>query len=120
MFRKRLPPGSLLWRMPRETKCIPSRRQAGWSYHTSTALEQLGMQLKTILNLVEPHKSFVYGEATLTAPTDERPQLEVPILPRKNSRPECSGCGRRGPTYDHLPERRFEYVPCWGILVYFL
>jgi transposase len=78
------------------------------------------MQLKTILNLIEPHKSFVYGQITLTTPAGERPQLTVAIHPRQNSRPECSGCGRRGPTYDHLPERRFEYVPCWGILVYFL
>ena len=32
--------------------------------------------------------------------------------------PFCSGCGRRGPTYDRLEERRFEFVPLWGILVF--
>ena len=78
------------------------------------------MQLQTILNLIEPHKSFCYDHVTLIAPTEERPRLEVAIQARKNSRPECSGCGRRGPTYDHLPARRFEYVPLWGILVYFV
>ena len=38
--------------------------------------------------------------------------------PRKNSRPFCSGCGRRGRPYDRLEERRFEFVPIWGILVF--
>ena len=28
------------------------------------------------------------------------------------------GCGRPGPAYDRLEERRFEFVPVWGILVF--
>ena len=39
---------------------------------------------------------------------------------RKNGRAICSGCGRPGPGYDRLPERRFEFVPLWGITVYFV
>src|ERR1022692_4450015 len=27
---------------------------------------------------------------------------------------------RPAPGYDHLPERRFEFIPFWGILVFFL
>ena len=50
----------------------------------------------------------------------ERPTLEVEVLARKNGRPICSGCGRAGPGYDRLPERRFEFVPLWGIAVYFV
>ena len=38
--------------------------------------------------------------------------------PRKNGRPYCSGCGRPGPAYDRLEERRFEFVPVWGIVVF--
>jgi transposase len=77
------------------------------------------MQLKTILNRVEPFKSFVYGKATWVEGT-ERPTLEVALHARKNGRAICSGCGRPGPGYDHLPERRFEFVPLWGITVYFV
>jgi transposase len=40
------------------------------------------------------------------------------MRPRKNGRVFCSGCGRPGPAYDRLEERRFEYVPIWGILVF--
>jgi transposase len=42
----------------------------------------------------------------------------VQVRPRSNSRPSCSGCGRRGPAYDRLEERRFEFVPLWGIVVF--
>jgi transposase len=77
------------------------------------------MQLKTILNRVESFKSFVYGKIKWVEGT-ERPTLEVEVLARKNGRPICSGCGHPGPGYDRLPERRFEFVPLWGITVYFV
>jgi transposase len=44
----------------------------------------------------------------------------VRIEPRANGRPICSGCGRPGPGYDRLPERRFEFVPLWQIAVFFI
>ena len=77
------------------------------------------MQLKTILNRVEPFKSFVYGKVQWVEGTP-RPTLEVTLHARKNGRAICSGCGRPGPGYDRLPERRFEFVPLWGIAVYFV
>ena len=77
------------------------------------------MQLKTILNRVEPFKSFVYGKVQWVEGT-ARPTLEVEVHARKNGRAICSGCGRPGPGYDRLPERRFEFVPLWGIAVYFV
>jgi len=76
------------------------------------------MQLKTILNRVQKHKSFVYGEVSWL--NWGKPSIEVEILPRANSKPFCSGCGRRSRTYDHLPARQFEFVPLWGIIVFFL
>jgi len=48
------------------------------------------------------------------------PTLEVEVHARKNGRAICSGCGRPGAGYDRLPERRFEFVPLWGIAVYFV
>lgn len=77
------------------------------------------MRLQTILNRVEKYKSFVYGAAQF----EEQPDgaaLVVRLRPRKGSRPECSGCGSRGPVYDRLDERRFEFVPLWGLVVYFV
>ena len=75
------------------------------------------MRIQTILNRVEKFKSFVYGEARLEE-RDGGPALVVQVLPRKNGKPFCSGCGRPGPAYDRLEERHFEFVPVWGILVF--
>lgn len=77
------------------------------------------MHLKTILNRVERHKSFVYGKQQLVEQGKD-PRIEVEVWSRANSRPICSGCGRAGPGYDRLPQRRFEYVPLWAIPVFLL
>src|SRR3990172_5988491 len=77
------------------------------------------MQLKTILNHVERHKSFVYQEARWTDPATKR-AIEIPIAPRANGRAVCSGCGQAAPGYDRQAERRFEFVPLWQIAVYFV
>jgi transposase len=77
------------------------------------------MQLKTILNRVEKYKSFVYGEIKLEE-EEEKLKLEVEIKARANGLALCSGCGETAPGYDRLGERRFEFVPVWGIAVFFV
>lgn len=77
------------------------------------------MQLKTILNRVEPHKGFVYESAELS-PLGQSPMLEISLRARLGSRAVCSGCGQRRPGYDRLAPRRFEFVPLWGIAVFFV
>jgi transposase len=77
------------------------------------------MQLKTILNRVEHCKSFVYAEARMMD-ADGQLSIDVTLEPRANGRPICSGCGRVRPGFDRLSVRRFEYVPLWGIPVFFL
>ncbi len=77
------------------------------------------MQLKTILNFVEPYKSFVYKKVRWADP-ETKTAIEVLIEPRANSRGICSGCGCHAPGYDRLAERRFEFVPLWQIAVYFV
>jgi len=77
------------------------------------------MQLKTILNRVQKFKSFVYGTIRWVEDAKE-PTIEAEIQPRANSRPICSECHRKRPGYDRLPARRFEFIPTWGIKVFFL
>lgn len=78
------------------------------------------MQLKTILNRVQKFKSFVYGNVRWEE-IDGETVLLVEVFPRLNSRPMCSGCERPGPGYDTAQEaRRFEFVPLWGIAVFFV
>lgn len=77
------------------------------------------MQLKTILNRIQKFKSFVYGTIRWVEDAKE-PTIEAELRPRSNSRPTCAECGRKRSGYDRLPTRRFEFIPMWGIKVYFL
>ena len=55
------------------------------------------MQLKSILNRVQKHPSFVYETVRLV----EHPRLsiEVRVRPRAGARARCSQCQRRAPGY---------------------
>jgi transposase len=75
------------------------------------------MQLQTILNRVHKVKGFVYEQARFN---ERRDGIEVTLRPRCGSRAWCAGCVRRRPGYDTLPERRFEFVPLWGLAVFLL
>lgn len=77
------------------------------------------MRIQTILNRVQDFQSFVYGKAQMVQ-RNGRSALEVELRARANSRAVCSGCGQKRPGYDTLSVRRYEFVPFWGILVFFL
>ncbi len=77
------------------------------------------MQIKTILNHVQKFKSFVYAEARLLADT-KQPILEVDVHERRNSWALCSVCEQPAPSYDRQRQRRFEFIPLWGIKVFLL
>jgi len=62
------------------------------------------MQVKTILNRLQSHPSFVYERVRLVE--GEVPRLEVDVRARANSRQCCSAWERAGPGYDTLPARR--------------
>jgi len=77
------------------------------------------MPLKSILNRVQRHQRFVYGTIR-RAKKATRLILEIRIRARKGSKPICSGCGSPRAGYDTLSVRSFEFVPLWGIAVFFL
>jgi transposase len=76
------------------------------------------MLIKTLLNKVERFKSFIYGDSKLMTVRGNE-ALVIEIMPRRNSKPECPECGKRGKAYDTQPVRLFEYVPVWSIKVFF-
>lgn len=78
------------------------------------------MHLKSILNHVHPLKSFVYKRARLIKAAGLPARIEVEIEPRANGRPICSKCGKKRPGYDRQPVRQFEFVPLWGMAVFFI
>ena len=68
------------------------------------------MLIKTIFNRLTKFKGFVVEAVRFS-----KKELELVLRARKNSKGKCSGCGTPGPCYDRRPERRFEFVPTWGI-----
>jgi len=77
------------------------------------------MQIKCILNRVQKFQSFVYKRVRMTE-EDGSLVLLVDIVPRENSWLICSKCGKPCRGYDTLDHRRFEFVPMWGIQVFFI
>jgi transposase len=77
------------------------------------------MQIKTILNRIQKHRGFVYGTVQLEEQAAGL-ALTVDIAPHRRNRPRCAGCGEAGPVYDRLAPRQFEFVPLWGLRVFFL
>ena len=75
------------------------------------------MQLLTILNRCHRFPGFVYQQARFGP---DQKSIEIAVRPRKGSAAICSGCHQPAPGYDHLPERRFEFIPFWGYLVFLL
>ena len=75
------------------------------------------MLLTRLLNACHHFPGFVYHAAHLREASQT---IEIRVRPRRGSRPCCSGCGRRCSGYDHLPERRFEFIPIWGFAVVLL
>ena len=76
------------------------------------------MLVKTVLNHCYRFKRFVY-EPCRFEDMGGSVRIIVPIVPRKNSKPQCSGCGCFGSAYDRQPVRLFEFIPIWGLSVFF-
>jgi transposase len=62
-------------------------------------------------------QGFVYQHAHFSA---DKKSIEVAVRPRRGSAAVCSRCHLPAPGYDQLAERRFEFVPLWGFLVFLL
>ena len=75
------------------------------------------MELITILNRCHHFRGFVYQRARFSA---DKKSIEVAVRPRKGPAAVCSRCHLPAPGYDQFVERRFEFVPLWGFLVFLL
>jgi transposase len=75
------------------------------------------LQLITILNRCHRFPGFVYQQARFSS---DYKTIEIAVRPRKGSSAVCSRCHQPASGYDQLPERRFEFIPFWGFLVFLL
>ena len=73
------------------------------------------MELITILNRCHRFQGFIYQHARFTP---DKKTIEISVRPRKGSAAICSRCHQPAPGYDQLAERRFEFIPLWGFLLF--
>jgi transposase len=75
------------------------------------------LQLITILNRCHHFRGFVYQHAGFSS---DHKSIEIAVRPRKGSAAVCSRCHQPAPGYDQMAERRYDFIPFWGFLVFLL
>lgn len=76
------------------------------------------MHVRTILKQFQDHPGFVFHDERIVE-VEGAKALVFEVRPRKGSKAVCSACGKKAPGYDTLPARLFQFVPFWGLLVFF-
>ena len=78
------------------------------------------LQVKTLLNAVQPFAGFVYQDVRLRRHRDGRPAgIEITVAAHGGFRAKCSQCRQPAPGYDHLAPRSWLFVPLWGLATWF-
>jgi transposase len=67
------------------------------------------------LNRVQHFVGFVYEEVRMLCVPGRPESIEIIVKPHGGIRGRCSQCRQPAPGYDRLPERRWLFVPLWGI-----
>ncbi len=75
------------------------------------------LEVKTVLNRIQRFVGFVYQSVQMRGSGGSL-RVEVKIEPHQRIRGKCSTCLQRCPGYDRLEERRWLFVPLWGIIVH--
>ena len=79
------------------------------------------LQVKTVLNALQPFPGFVYRDIRLQCHRDGQPRcLEITVQAHQGRAARCSRCLKPAPGYDQQPQRSWLFVPLWGIVTWFL
>lgn len=85
------------------------------------------LTLKTLLNHVERLEGFVYESSRIHEPVGGRrrglaaaPMIDIHLRAHQRRPGKCSQCQASAPGYDRLAQRRFQFVPLWGMATYFV
>src|SRR5208282_5772431 len=78
------------------------------------------LQVKTVLNAIQPFPGFVYRDIRMPCYRDGQPRrLEITVHAHQARDGKCSRCLKPAPGYDQLPQRSWLFVPMWGIVTWF-
>jgi len=85
----------------------------------TTRRPAIQLEVKTILNWIQHFVGFVYQEVRLCQRRGHGDRIEITLEAHRGVRRRCSQCQQPAPGYDRLGERRWLFVPLWGIPTYF-
>ena len=85
----------------------------------TTRRPAIQLEVKTILNWIQHFVGFVYQEVRLCQRRGHGDRIEIRVEAHRGVRRRCSQCQQPAPGYDRLRERRWLFVPLWGIPTYF-
>lgn len=115
--------GGSVWGLARQTPAGAGVGVAdgGWGYIVGVDESQqppttIRMTIKTLLRRVQVLRGFVIESVRLVRRRGKE-VIEVRLGSDPRVRRRCSCCGRPGRVHDRLPERRWAFVPLWGISV---
>jgi transposase len=72
------------------------------------------------LNKVQAFVGFVYEDVRMRVFDNDRLEIAITVAPHGAIKARCSNCQQPSPGSDRLPERRWAFVPFWGIRTYFV
>jgi len=78
------------------------------------------LHVKTILNKVQAFVGFIYEDVRMRVFDNDKLEITITVAPHGGIKARCSNCRQPSPGYDRLPERRWAFVPLWGISTYFV
>jgi transposase len=76
------------------------------------------LEVKTLLNRIQHFVGFVYQSIQMRGSGGSL-RVEVRIEAHRGIRGKCSRCLKPSPGYDQLEERRWLFVPLWGVVCHF-
>ena len=79
------------------------------------------LQVKTVLNDIQHFAGFVYQEVRRVRNRRGRiRRVDIRLEAHGGIGGKCSRCLEPAPGYDRLPERKWQFVPLWGIVTWFI
>ena len=92
---------------------LTDSRESGVKKQPTTQLE-----VKTILNRIQRFVGFVYSGIRLRG-SGVSLRVEVQVAAHRRMRGKCATCLAPSPGYDQLDERRWLFIPLWGVVCHF-
>jgi hypothetical protein len=87
----------------------------------STRRPAIQLEVKTVLNAIQPFPGFVCRDIRLKSHPEGQPGcIEITVQAHHGRAARCSRCRKPAPGYDTLPQRSWLFVPLWGLVTWFL